>query len=205
VRSPDSRLQRNLLAKTNLTFKEAFESAIAAEAAISRLTRPSSTASIISDFQHPFHDAYAGVLQQVKELPSMWQRTPSCRLPFQGCRMSLLPQERAFSRTVPKQSCRDWSQRGHVFGLSTRQLLTSQRTHQLLEETHIAEDDMAYSMFAVKDEKPVSPYRAIVTVNDKELELEVDTGATSLSSVFQPSTNYGQHTKRYCCRPAIEG
>ena len=186
----DGRLQRNLLAKTALTFKEAFELALAAEAAArdSNDLQAQATPSPATGNIHAMQNAtpYRAATREPPPRPRNCHRCGGRHLAA-DCRFKDAECHFCHKKGHLAKVCRNKAlalgagqQQGSGRGtrrVTGRQLANSQQTLQVLEEQEDSqEDDSAYAMFAVKDERPDTPYRV---TDDRDLELEVDTGATT--------------------------
>ena len=160
-------LQRKLLAEKELTFKTALEMAQAwetAEASSKDLQKPQNSSV------HSLRERDPSRQQKHQQSPAVTcyrcggqHKAPDCRFKNTKCHTCQKVGHLArVCRTHPHQQ--------------KRRKPTSHKTHHVGESKEAAESE-EYSLFTVvgKNNKPIT---AVVTVNDMELTLEVDTGAS---------------------------
>ena len=170
----DPRIQRRLLAESDLTFDKAFDLAVASESADKNAKDLQSTL-------------------QPTAINSVNSRTVLMQKPCYRCGDKHKPVDCRFKTA----ECRKCGKKGYIARVcrsksATKQeprppqkdLTVSRPTHVLTE----VEDD--YSMYNVKGHgSPVKPLLVMVNINNANLEMEVDTGA-SVSIVSEETYNH---------------
>ena len=173
----DGRVQRRLLAETNLTFKKAFELSLAAEVAEQNS----------KDLQKPHATAVHSVQKQASKPLS---QSNGMRTNCYRCGGKHAAVDCRFKET----ECHYCHKKGHIAKVcrsKSKQYEPPPRrgrrdmykgtkpTQQRLQVVEEADDDSTYSLFALRGGNKTEPIRVTVRASRADLEMEVDTGAAS--------------------------
>lgn len=187
----DNRIQRRLLAEPKLTLKRANEVALALETAEKDMR----------NFQNPSNSQEAGVNKLIQKTPNHREPKASPEKLCYRCKGKHNPKECKFI----KAKCHSCGKIGHISRACRSTEISkpdkpqkqgnkkggnTQSTYLMKGEGEgesQSEIDEPYSMFTVTHPR-VKPYVIKVKVNDKDLDMEIDTGA-SLSVIGENTLN----------------